>query len=71
MVESTTSEQAIIPIRLVFSSFDFKYFMPGHCLKRIKIIQGKIMLNKYIPICVATDVESGAWWSFVPQFGQK
>ncbi len=71
IVESIMSTHAISPICLALGSFDLKYFTPGHLVTKIKQIRGRMMLKAYIPACVATDVESGAEFNLVPQFGQK
>jgi|GEM_PF-3856842 hypothetical protein len=70
-VEIINSVQAICPIRFAFGSGDLKYFAPGHLVTKIKQIIGKITEKKYIRACVLAVVESGAEFSFSPQFGQK
>jgi hypothetical protein len=71
MVDMIKSTQAICPILFIFTSFDLKYFVPGHLVIKRKRTIGRIILSKYINICVPTDVESGFSFTFVPQFGQK
>jgi len=65
------SVQAISPICLAFGSLDLKYFTPCHLVTKMKQIIGRITLKRYMPACVMAEVESGASWTFVPQFGQK
>jgi hypothetical protein len=71
IVDSMSNTQAISPILLALGSLDLKYFTPGHLVTKMKQIIGKMMLKAYMPICLATDVESGAELILVPQFGQK
>ncbi len=70
-VEIIKMAQAICPICFVFGSCDFAYFIPGHHLIKIKTVHGRIKLSAYIQAWVAEVMESGAIFSFAPQFGQK
>ena len=71
IVDKIKSVQEILPICLAFGSDDFKYFIAGHLVTKIKQIIGRIMLKAYIQASVATVVESGAEFNLLPQFGQK
>ena len=70
-VDKTIRTQAIWPICLALGSADLAYFVPGHLVTKMKQMSGRMMLKAYMPICVETDVESGAVSTLVPQFGQK
>jgi hypothetical protein len=60
MVESIRRAHAIVPIDLVFGSFDLKYSEPFHLVTKIKQMSGKIMLNAYNSVCARVVVERGA-----------
>ena len=70
-VERISKVQATSPISFALGSFDLKYFKPGQRVIKMKQIEGRIRLNKYIPNWLTRVVESGAELSLAPQFGQK
>jgi len=70
-VEMISNAQAICPTLFALGSSDLKYFIPGHLVIKRKRTIGRIMLCVYIQACVPALVESGASFTFVPQFGQK
>lgn len=60
------SARDIMPMRLVFPSSDFRYFMV-----QPKKNGGKRMLTAYNPICAGTSVAGGFSRRLFPHFGQK